>query len=72
LQRAVTKTKEPDAVILDHLGDAYLKNGLEDEALATWEKSLQVDPGADGVKKKVQELRERRRRAQGERSKASP
>src|SRR2546425_6235758 len=36
------------SVIYEHLGDAYLKNGLETEALAAWEKALQLDPAAEG------------------------
>ena len=53
-----------DALIRDdHLGDAYLKNGLEAEALAAWEKALQLDPAAEGVKKKIDDLKDRGRRA---------
>ena len=70
LKRAVDRTKE-DPVILEHLGDAYLKNGLDNEALVAWEKALKIDPTADGVKKKVDELQERRSRAKTDRSKAS-
>jgi predicted negative regulator of RcsB-dependent stress response len=58
-------------VIYDHLGDAYSKNGLPDEAMAAWEKSLQLDPSADGVKKKLEDLRNRQPRVKGERSKLS-
>ena len=68
LRRAVAKAKE-DPVIFEHLGDAYAKNGLEEDALAAWEKSLSLDPNADGVKQKVQDAKTRLRRAQG--SKAS-
>ena len=72
LKRAVAKAKEEDPVIFEHLGDAYAKNGLNDEALTAWEKALQLDPNADGVKKKVEDIRTRTRRIQGERSKATP
>ena len=68
LKRAVDRAKE-DPVIFEHLGDAYAKNGLEEDALAAWEKSLSLDPNADGVKQKVQDTKARLRRAQG--SKAS-
>src|SRR2546428_3430477 len=71
LKRAVEKAKEPDPVIYDHLGDAYAKNGLTEDALAAWEKSLQLDPTADGVKKKLEELRSRQQRVKGERSRLS-
>jgi Flp pilus assembly protein TadD len=70
LKRAVERAKE-DPVILEHLGDAYIKNGLDSEAVATWEKALKLDPTADGVKKKLNDLQDRRGRAQGDRSKAS-
>jgi len=49
-------------VIYEHLGDAYLKNALEAEALAAWQKSLQLDPAAEGVKKKIEDLKDRARR----------
>ncbi|MGH7301817.1 MAG: tetratricopeptide repeat protein, partial [Candidatus Rokuibacteriota bacterium] len=62
LKRAVMKTKEPDPVIYDHLGDALAKNGLDEDALAAWERALQLDPAADGVKKKVDDLKDRQRR----------
>ena len=60
-----------DPVILEHLGDAYIKNGQDSEALTAWEKALKIDPTADGVKKKMDELQERRSRAKTDRSKAS-
>lgn len=65
------KAKEPDPVIYDHLGDAYAKNGLEHEALAAWEKALQLDPTADAVRQKVEEARGRLGRVKRD-SKASP
>jgi tetratricopeptide (TPR) repeat protein len=70
LKRAVDKAKE-DPVIFEHLGDAYLKNGFDEDAATAWEKALQLDPAADGVKKKLDDLRTKMRRVQGERSKAS-
>jgi tetratricopeptide (TPR) repeat protein len=72
LERAVQKAKEPDPVIFDHLGDAYVKAGRNDDALAAWERSLQLDPTAAGIKKKVDELRQRLGRLKGEPSKATP
>ena len=70
LKRAVDKAKE-DPVIFEHLGDAYLKNGYDEDAVTAWEKALQLDPAADGVKKKLDDLRTKMRRVQGERPKAS-
>src|SRR2546426_3546696 len=51
--------------IYDHLGDAYLKNGLEAEAPAAWEKALLLDPAAEGVKKKINDLKRGRRARRG-------
>jgi len=56
-------------VIFEHLGDALIKNGLDEDAAAAWEKSLQLDPAADSVKKKLEDVRARLRRAQSERPK---
>ncbi len=70
LKRAAATAKE-DPVIFEHLGDALIKNGFDEDAAAAWEKALQLDPAADGVKKKLEDVRTRLRRAQGERSKAS-
>src|SRR5207244_8334356 len=61
LRRAVERAKE-DPVILEHLGDAYVKNGLDSDAVAVWEKALKLDPTADGVKKKLDDMQERRGR----------
>ena len=62
LKRAVEKAKEADPVIYDHLGDALAKNGLEEDAVVAWEKSLQLDPTADGIKKKIEEAKHRLQR----------
>ena len=71
LKRAVEKAKE-DPVIFEHLGDALRSRTASTRTpLAAWEKSLQLDPAADGVKKKLEDLRAKLRRVQGERSKAS-
>ena len=70
LKRAVEKAKE-DPVIFEHLGDALTKNGLYEDAVVAWEKSLSLDPNADAVKKKLEEGRNRLRRVKGESSKAS-
>src|SRR5262249_15121845 len=60
LRRAVELTRDKeDAVIYDHLGEAYLKMGDEPSALAAWEKSLTLDPTNDSVRQKVQLSRQR-------------
>src|SRR5437762_11982877 len=50
LKRAAEKTKEPDPIIYEHLGDAYLKNALEAEALA---RSEERRVGREGRRKRV-------------------
>ncbi|MCE0521921.1 MAG: tetratricopeptide repeat protein [Methylacidiphilales bacterium] len=44
LQRAAFMTNN-DPVVLQHVGDAYLKLGLKREAIATWTRALEKDPG---------------------------
>jgi len=43
LQRAAFLTNN-DPVVLQHLGDTYLKLGLRSEAIATWRHALEKDP----------------------------
>lgn len=43
LQRAAVMTNN-DPVVLQHVGDAYLKLGLRREAIATWTQALEKDP----------------------------
>lgn len=42
-----------DAVILDHLGDAYHAVGNNVEARKVWQKALGKDPENDGIKEKL-------------------
>ncbi len=55
LERAAALIDDP--VVLDHLGDTYLKLRDMNKARASWEKSLQLDPAQDTVKKKIEETR---------------
>jgi tetratricopeptide (TPR) repeat protein len=43
LQRAAVMTNN-DPVVLQHVGDAYLKLGLRREAIETWTRALEKDP----------------------------
>jgi len=43
LQRAALLTNN-DPVVLQHVGDAYLKLGLRSEAIAAWRRGLEKDP----------------------------
>ncbi len=53
LQQAVELLKEPDATVLDHLGDVLNALGRGDEAKAAWKKSLEVESSA-AVKQKLE------------------
>jgi Tfp pilus assembly protein PilF len=55
LVKAVELSPEPDATILDHLGDVYLTLHQFSKAMESWKKSLAVEPN-DDVKKKLQLL----------------
>jgi tetratricopeptide (TPR) repeat protein len=60
LEKAATG-KKPDGVVLDHLGDVYLRLSQRDKALASWRKAAEVlkkDKEADkaaAVEKKISE-----------------
>ena len=56
LRRAVESAKD-DPVIFEHLGDASLRNGLDQEALRAYEKSNQLDPKSESVRRKLEDLR---------------
>jgi len=56
LERAVLLA-EDDPIIYDHLGDVYLKKGSIDKAVEAWEKSLEVDPEQEKVRKKIEEVK---------------
>lgn len=45
-----------DAVIFDHLGDAYFKAGDTEKAKLNWQKSLEIEPEQDKVKEKLHVL----------------
>ena len=46
-----------DAVIIDHLGDIYLRLGQPEKARALWRKSLQLDADNKTVARKLQDGR---------------
>ncbi len=61
IEEAIQKLEEAagllkDAVILDHLADAYYKNGLYEKAKDFWQQSLKADPTQEPVKKKLKDL----------------
>jgi tetratricopeptide (TPR) repeat protein len=52
LQRAAILTNN-DPVVLQHLGDAYLKLGRGGEALGTWRRALEKDPHNGDLAKRI-------------------
>ena len=49
-----------NAALLNALGDAYRGLGKREEALASYEKSLQLSPDQPQIKKKADELRQKK------------
>lgn len=52
LEKAAGTLQDP--VIYDHLGDTYTKLNDLEKARASWERSLELDPGQDGVRAKLE------------------
>jgi Tfp pilus assembly protein PilF len=48
---AAARMSDNDPVVLEHLGDAYLKANHRGKALRTWESALRKDPKADNAAK---------------------
>ena len=45
-----------DAVIYEHLGEAYLKVGDPESAKLNWRKSLELNPKQDKLNRRLEEL----------------
>ena len=58
LKRAIEKAGD-DAVIWEHLGDAYLKLGERTKAISAYDRSLKANPSNDKLKEKVKSLKGR-------------
>ncbi|TET70087.1 MAG: tetratricopeptide repeat protein [Candidatus Aminicenantes bacterium] len=43
--------------LLNSLGECYYRLGSEDEALAAWEKSLEINPNQPEIKKKIKAIK---------------
>ena len=55
LEKAVDLLKaSPDAVIFDHLGDAYEQIGQIEQARTAWQKAYELNPEATSVSKKLE------------------
>jgi Tfp pilus assembly protein PilF len=53
LLKAVQNSKEPDATVYEHLGDAYQKLKQMDKAREAWRKSNELEP-KDSVRQKIE------------------
>jgi len=53
LEKAIKLLPEPDATVLDHLGDVLAALGKRDEASEAWRKSLEIEP-TEAVRKKLE------------------
>lgn len=55
IQRAIELSKEPDATLLDHLGDVHFALKSWDQAREAWERSLRIEQKA-AVQEKLDKL----------------
>jgi Flp pilus assembly protein TadD len=46
-------TGKASAVVVDHLGDVYMKLGKKDRALEMWKKALEMDSKNEAIKEKI-------------------
>lgn len=60
LERAAERLDPPDAVVFDHLGQAYKAVGRIDEAIAAWKKALSLDANQTELAAKLKELEKNR------------
>ena len=51
-----TELYKTDANAWDSLGEAYLKNGEEENALKSYKKALALDPTSKSAKEMIQKL----------------
>ncbi|MGC8846742.1 MAG: tetratricopeptide repeat protein, partial [Candidatus Hydrogenedens sp.] len=54
IRKAIYKMNTDDAVLRDHLGDAYLLKGNLKRAIAEWERAIILDPKNEEVKRKIE------------------
>jgi len=57
IRQAVLAMDTDDAILRDHLGDAYLLKGDVDKAVAEWKRALRLDPELEGVEEKIDKHR---------------
>lgn len=57
IQRAIYNLDSDDALLREHLGDAYLLKGDVDRAIAEWERAHRLDPKLESVQEKLEEYK---------------
>jgi tetratricopeptide (TPR) repeat protein len=57
IRQAVLAMDTDDAILRDHLGDAYFLKGDVDKAVAEWKRALRLDPELEGVQEKIEKHR---------------
>ena len=53
IRRAIVAMDHDDAILRDHLGDAYLMKGDKKRAVSEWRRARRLDPKLDGVQEKI-------------------
>lgn len=61
IKRAIRSMNSDDAILRDHLGDAYLLDRNVDGAIAEWERARRLDPELEGVEEKIRKYSKGRR-----------
>ncbi len=54
IRRAIRAMSSDDAILRDHLGDAYLLNGETAKAVAEWRRARILDDELEGVQEKIE------------------
>lgn len=62
IKRAIRSMNSDDAILRDHLGDAYQLDGQTEKALAEWERARRLDPELEGVQEKIEKHQGKRKR----------
>ena len=62
IRRAIRAMDSDDAILRDHLGDAYLLDRDYVSAVREWQRAIKLDPELDGVQEKIDRYQSRVKR----------